>query len=738
LLGVSQARLESRYAAVSDTGSETKSNSDRATVFMELTAEENPGSSSTLRWRVTNAVGNGSTYQTYQKYYLSGGLWEGGEGLVQGSYTGPLSLRTDPSMMLQLRDSAGSFGTLGEPPTSWTGRWSGSVSEADPATGKLRVRSFDEVEEWDPFRHPLEQSFINFVAPKEAIPFTGRFDLNQTTDGGRSTSDRTASVQFWPVWNDVEVVVEIVNLANPGVPFSEWRPEGNLTFPDWPGTSPLQVKAILKPKAENPTEEQLAALPEVRRFRFELSNTSREPGVCLNWPVPTGTTIPSEDPEFDLRFVASLPDVMVLSPRKQKAGVNPLPSDNPKLPSAWVQLDCYDFGAHADMRVIAELADGRELVGYLKVGAEKRYQILIPDRTDGSYLARKWREEMKITGRDGADEDDQPTGDGQKGDGFSNYEEYRGFRVGGAHVAPDPQVKDLFVRNRNGGPVGEACRAREVYTAEGSPKGLKIWDGLAESEWHTNRVMNLNRGALSPRSTSEYQHGVLIEPSQANGPAVISYADVIAEPLRPKNVARLAVHRLDNKVVTIAHELAHAIGIEEHGLVDFWALWEVDEVKGPDGKVVRRQFMEQPLTLNSKTGNLIPFGGRYRIHVFMEGQILETITGNSTNHVETGVPIYIAKRGGQHSGNEYCIMRYNSAGAYIPHEDLFDRVLKPPPKKKMIRFPGAYQLCPNCQGTGVNPEKFGNATLGFCRAQLCVRDSAPLKPPATGQCAKIP
>jgi hypothetical protein len=459
--------------------------------------------------------------------------------------------------------------------------------------------------------------------------------------------------------------------------------------------------------------------------------------VCLNWPSPTGTTPPSEDPEFDLRFAASFPEATVLSPRKQKAGVIPLPSDNPKLPSAWVQLDCYDFGAHAELRVIAELADGRQIVGHLKVGQEKRYQILIPDRESGSYIARHWRENMKVTGSDGADEDNQPPGDGQKGDGFSNYEEYRGFRVAGAHAAPDPLVKDLFVRNLNGDPVAEACRALEEYTAEGNPKGLKIWDGLTDSEWHTNRMMNPNRSALSPRSTSEYQHGVLVVPSSAKGLAVISYADVIAEPPRPKNVAKLVVHPLDNSVVTIAHELAHAVGIEEHGLLDFWAQWEIEEVKGPDGTVVRRQFMERRLKASERTGQFTPTGARYRIHVFMEGQKDETLPGNPTNRINISLPIFVAQRGGQHSGDEFCIMRYNSAGAYIPGDELFNRIMRPV-KKEVIRYPRTYQLCPNCRGTGVNPAIFGHATLGDCRSQLCVRDTAPLKPPATGQCPQPP
>ena len=103
------------------------------------------------------------------------------------------------------------------------------------------------------------------------------------TDGsgrGEGSFQRTASIQFWPDWSDVEVRVVIEDSTMDRTTYENWRPEGNLETPGQGGPRPLRLRATLQPKAENPTPEQLQALPPLRRFRFELSNTSREPGCA--------------------------------------------------------------------------------------------------------------------------------------------------------------------------------------------------------------------------------------------------------------------------------------------------------------------------------------------------------------------------------------------------------------------------------------------------------------------------
>ncbi len=60
---------------------------------------------------------------------------------------------------------------------------------------------------------------------------------------------------------------------------------------------------------------------------------------------------------------------------------------------------------------------------------------------------------------DGDDVDAKPAGrPGADGDGFSVYEEYRGFYVNGTHEFLDPQLKDVFVLNQVGSRADNALR----------------------------------------------------------------------------------------------------------------------------------------------------------------------------------------------------------------------------------------------------------------------------------------
>ncbi|MCC7377451.1 MAG: hypothetical protein IT581_22510 [Verrucomicrobiales bacterium] len=730
LLGVSQANLESGSASFSDTSRRKETRRQHATVFMELTRKSRleTGGSRDIQWRVTSASAEAGAYFDFFAYYKSGGDWLGTEGSGQGSYAGPLSLRVDPSFYFNLDTGIGTFDTLHETATPWFSETTALVTEIGSVSGKLTTRTVqDSVQEGS-----LEDSLITFTAPKPAVPFTAEFHLDSVTDGGKSQMHRTATVQIWPDWEDVELEMEIDVPTDSSPSFLTWRPEGNTSAPDQPGPHPLRIKATLRPKTAGADK----SLPTVRRFRFELAKTSREPGVCLNWPVPAGDTPPTEDPEFDLRFGTFGPDLVTLSPKKQKASVRPLPDANPAEISSWVFLDCYDFGAHADLQVFADLADGRSVVGYLRMGDDKRYLVRVPDRKSGTRIARKWRADHHNDRDDSSDEDDQPRGDGQKGDGFSLYEEYRGFRVNGAHLSTRPMVKDLFIRNQHGGPVSAACRSLEINTAEAGSEGLAIWDTLKSGEWHSSRIMNLNRSADSPRTSDEPQHGLLVLTSPAKGEAIVSFADIVADPPRPATTKALYVHRKDNSVATIAHEIAHAIGVEHHGEIDYYARWDLEVGPALDG-TKRLRHIEQRLKVNTQTGVLTPTGGVYPIRV-LESPGGDELVPKVRKKEDWPQTLFIAQIGGQHSGRQLCLMRYNSAGAYIPKGQPLDRVLT----RRVITYsvPGAdiHSLCPDCQGTGINPARFGHANRGNCLSQICVRDSAPWKPAPTGLCPNAP
>lgn len=740
LVGVSQAEADFQYDHEADLVSDHRRSRNSATVFLRLQPDSRIPGASMLAWRVVEAVGSGTTWSTQHIQRQSGGgsLFDYTE---QGSYAGPMSLRTDPGLVLDLKDGSWTFMTLGETASPWTIEASGRTVE----NGNSR-----EISEQLPGGN-LEQSWIEGTAPNRPTSLTGRSSLDQVTPAGQSglgpgTSrlSRRASVTVWPDIGDVEVELTIESLDVLGVSLEQWRPEGNLENPEEPGSSPLRLQAQLRARG---TPSPGKPLPEVRRFRFELMDTSREPGVCMNWPPAFSLEDPNEpaeeDDQFDLRFAVEAPGRTVLSPRRQKAGVIPYPIPDVPAPAAQVRLACHDFGAHARLRVVAELADGREVPGFFNGPKGREFEVSIPLRDEGTRIARAWREKAKVRDGDAADNDDAPVGDGQQGDGFSVFEEYRGFRVDGQHVSTDPARKDLFVQVLGAlkGIAEPGFRLLEEATREGDRPGLRVWDKLGPREIAASRIMNPNRSRRTPRADPEPQHGVLVEGYTSGGTTARSVTSF--EPggvRRPKTTKQILIDVETGDIPRhVAHELLHAIGVEHHGTDIRYVQWSVERslVVFPDG-TFRRYFLEQRLGRTTPTGPLGTNGAAYRIRVFREGETAEVNPMAADSPAIAAGVVWVAAQGGEHSGTESCILRYTGLPPYVPAGGPPDVRILPDPAREFGPQGRQFlpRICQRCLGTGMNPARYGHAEVGDCLHQICVRDSAPAKPPPKGLCGQ--
>ncbi|RPJ85839.1 MAG: hypothetical protein EHM18_09275, partial [Acidobacteria bacterium] len=177
---------------------------------------------------------------------------------------------------------------------------------------------------------------------------------------------------------------------------------------------------------------------KARRIIFELSDTSREPGVVLNFPL-TGVT-----KDYDLQFSprSNLPPRYIVS----GAGNQRVETVRGEYSEASAILSSYDWGGWSTLRVTAELDDGVEIVGHLK-GQREITRILLPKRADDSLIADSWKENAGAMLPDKDDSETGPAGASSPGDGFSLYEEYRGFYADSKHVSGHPKKIDFFVRN---------------------------------------------------------------------------------------------------------------------------------------------------------------------------------------------------------------------------------------------------------------------------------------------------
>lgn len=438
-----------------------------------------------------------------------------------------------------------------------------------------------------------------------------------------------------PLYDDVEVEVTIAG-------YDTWRPLGSIADPEKPGAA-IVARAVLKSK-DGKTRE----LPEVDRFRFELIDTSREPGVCLNWPLG------AKDENYDLKFadltsgnvaesltavrkffadwglvssgeydLASMPAGAVprlsfaaVAEDGQQAELMEPPQDEAGQPFAEVAIESYDFGARAELRVICILKDGRELLGLTRGGDGDQDLVRLPKRAGPDWVAGNWREKHDVMNLAANDDNEKVDGQNHNGDGFTLYEEYRGWVQQGKHLEGDPKRKDFFVLNLIGADAKGGINLFEALSK------LRVHSKLRRSEMsQAERLMNGNHRDAPHRVD---QHGVWVKQFLDDPPGTkdartgkqklgdtgahtpLTRAGVAGRPGIVIGIGLLARHNTESIFNqpfnlpardtifaydrAIAHELMHSVGVEHHGSGDgLLSAWWVSP-RHPRNQVGRPYF----------------------------------------------------------------------------------------------------------------------------------------------------
>jgi hypothetical protein len=546
--------------------------------------------------------------------------------------------------------------------------------------------------------------------------------------------------------------------------YAQWRPEGSIAKPAEPGNS-LVARATLKTKAGN-----VNLLPEVKSIRFQLLDTSREPGVCLNWPLE------AKDEDYDLRLAVVAGGT--LSKSDQKLEVTDPKKNEEGQPYAEVKIDSYDFGGRASFRAVCTLADGREIEGVMKGEGE---MPRLPRMQGPGWIAESWRHEHKAGKL--ADDDDNEKVDGQKdnGDGFTLYEEYRGWVVDGKHIEGDPEGKDFFVLNLIG---GDAEAGIDLF---GQLSELKVHSKLLTEEMsETTRLLNGNRRD-GPHNKD--QHGVWVKtfaskselgddgamtvmnekgvagrPGLTKGVGILARDNTESAFSKPFNLpAEDAIFAFDR---AIAHELLHSVGVEHHGSGDYRMIVGYASTRNPVNKIGRPYYgtsVDKPIDLRTEAGEDVAqrdIPEYEKVRKFADMMLLERclkegaeyITRNGVGYSGYNTPqdyadfqieiliVYcfmhldgnVGVEHGEDSGEEDCLMRYYFAKYY-------ESKLAPAMGDKMYYLvtPGTerigVQICRSSKGTGVNAaghkpqSRYGDTAgeAGNCFKQICPNDAIP-------------
>jgi hypothetical protein len=413
---------------------------------------------------------------------------------------------------------------------------------------------------------------------------------------------------------------------------------------------------------------------KVLKYTITLEDTSKEKGVDSNWPKSDDATT-----DFDMQIDPKQELVKVTDAKGQAATV-----DQQDVTEFRVRINSYDWGGYTRLKVVAELEGGDTVVAHVR-GHSDQDSLAIPKDDNQNHIADGWEDQFGLENTAAtADDDDTPAGDGHNGDSIVLYDEYRGFHISGKHERLSPNVKDLLILDLDKLGSGIYAQSTQVRVHLINENEVRLNEGERNGEVITpNGDHGESYAILLMRAT--LQHGDI---GRTNGGpsvprnirAVIIDASAILATYGTMGQAELSS--------TIAHELGHATNVWHHG------------EQPPDYKV-------------AEVNCALP-------------------DGKTAHYKSKGDGMIVAAKGGSYSGNDACIMRYESANFYenpkgncqwqhggaTVHGFVYGQ-----------DSPGV-MLCPSGKGTGVNDpdglNKAGDASpgRGECIHKFCLKNSA--------------
>ena len=589
-------------------------------------------------------------------------------------------------------------------------------------------------------------------------PSTGTIHPDGSMDGSESVPSLLGTMKVR--WHLEGGLPARESLVVDSQAYDSWRPEAGIDERTIGNEIKIDAK-VLGPDGGAPKVK-------ARKITFELTGTSREPGVSMNFPLPAAATR-----DLDLQFSpkSNPPARYVISgPDNQRAETVP-----GQYTSASIVVSSFDWGAWSTLKVTAEMEDGGLVVGHLR-SKNGPTAILLPRRAAGSRIADSWKQTAGVSGPDDDDSEPGPPGNENRGDGFTLYEEYRGFQVNGEHVAGDPKTIDFFVRNFIGADAEPGLFLFSDLTA------AEVHSALLDTEFDRNkRVMNGNHQEGAHRVD---QHGVFLEtqPTLDGGLTVLSKAGMRGRPVLTLSVNLQPRDSLTSMATSenvpysdlafaydraVAHELMHSVGADHHGEGDgqetFFFVYG-DDPKNTTGMAhFRRSHMDggksvaitdetsgrdlasilegdMMLTREDLRPGLYPYllTEARKFIAARPGYAIpwtaEQLAESDLDSLVAG-PLaptwFIGAEHGQGSGDELCVMRYYFARLYPKkgQDDAFYVVRDQRTERAGL------ELCRSSAGTGVNDKerrpqsRYGDAaaTRGACAASITFNDALPLK-----------
>ena len=298
-----------------------------------------------------------------------------------------------------------------------------------------------------------------------------------TSDIGVGTVTRTITWHLTKsTVGDVELIVTPEN-------YDSWLPE--------PGKNENMVGSVMNVSLKLQARGGGTTTRKAKAFELKLSNTSKEPGITINFPIA-----PWDDPMPDVRFLiqpnAGVEEEFQLMTITCPGGCQ----------TAQAKIGSYDGGGWTTLTVEAILQDDSRIPGMLFISGGER-DIRIPKRDPNSKIAKAWLTDHGNPGE--TDDKETSKGNGYKGDGLTAYEEYRGViseaEFGNRHPNKfgrlNPNKKELGVKIKRA-ELSLFAEAFQMFENAGDLKIIRFY----ENEISSNR--RLNKNALSAHDYDQF------------------------------------------------------------------------------------------------------------------------------------------------------------------------------------------------------------------------------------------
>ena len=306
------------------------------------------------------------------------------------------------------------------------------------------------------------------------------------------------------------------------------------------------------------------------RVDFALSNVTRWPGRCMNDSF--SDTLP--DLWFDYYGQSTSGNISwSIGSNGQTATTtfSPTPGQTRKVFS--VKVYCYDYAAYGNISATLRSSSGSTLATSSSVS--------IPKDENGNKIADASTHNNYGTT---ADNETGPSGNSSSGDGFTVFEEYRGFMVNSSHKRTSSAKKDVFIYSIVSEGLGYAGNMNASYPGTFVFHSIKVHEMSSKKDRKMNyRVCSgyhkmLQRAVLVREGTTTenrnapgtYGHaypyvGVYSPNIPANMVQAIIYRTNIRNDLEDQQIAGRP-HISESEVVriVIAHEIAHHMHVNEY------------------------------------------------------------------------------------------------------------------------------------------------------------------------------